>query len=131
MLTRATESLMATARDAASTDAEINAAAQSFFDAIRSASRDDAHAALRALSGHFSLPDDSSAFWIWNEGTPADIPVFDGRRVILLGPASYPRSWQSQRMFDNLPAKLEIEHKLTKDEIQDWLQRMLTAKSAS
>ena len=25
--------------------------------------------------------------WIWNEGMPADIPVLDGHRVILLGPA--------------------------------------------
>lgn len=88
-----------------------------------------------AIESGLTLPDPgdygSSGHWIWNEGTPADIPVFDGRRVILLGPASYTRSWQSQRMFDGLPANLEIERKLIKDEIDDWLQRMVSAKNAS
>lgn len=88
-----------------------------------------------AIETGMALPDPSDhasiAHWIWNEGTPADIPAFDGRRVVLLGPASYPRSWQSQRMFDRLPAKLEIQRKLTKDEVSDWLQRMFAAKNAS
>jgi hypothetical protein len=87
-----------------------------------------------AIESRGTLPDpgdtDSSKFWIWNEGTPADIPLFDGRRAILLGPASYPRSWQSQRMFSKLRAHLEIEQKLTKDETEDWLRRMLAAKAA-
>jgi len=86
-----------------------------------------------AIESEAILPDPgdtaSSKYWIWNEGTPADIPEFDGRRVILLGPASYPRSWQSQRMFSKLRAKLEIEGKLTKDEVEDWLSRMLAAKT--
>lgn len=67
----------------------------------------------QAIGSDFTMPNradyDSSQFWVWNEGTPEDIPVFDGRRVVLLGPASYPRSWQSQRMFDNLPATLKID----------------------
>lgn len=74
---------------------------------------------------------DSSKFWIWNEGVPADIAVFEGRRVILLGPPSYPRSWRSQRMFDGLPASLECEHKLTKDEVNDWLQRLAAANQTN
>jgi hypothetical protein len=86
-----------------------------------------------AIESGGTLPDPgdtgSSKFWIWNEGTPADIPVFDGRRAILLGPASYPRSWQSQRMFSKLQAKLEIERKLTEDETDDWLRRMVAAKT--
>jgi hypothetical protein len=88
-----------------------------------------------AIEAGMVLPDPgdygSSAHWVWNEGTPADIPVLDGHRVILLGPASYPRSWQSQRMFDNLRGNLEIERTLTKDEISEWLQRMIAAKNAS
>jgi len=76
-------------------------------------------------------PDDYGSFWIWNEGSPEDIPTFEGRRAILLGKASYSRSWRSQRMFGNLPAKLEIEHKLKKDEVDQWLQRMFAAKNAS
>jgi hypothetical protein len=89
----------------------------------------------KAIEPGFKLPDPkdyaASAHWIWNEGSPEDIPVFQGRRIILLGPASYPRSWQSLRMFDKLPAKLECERKLTKSESTDWLQRMVAAKSAS
>jgi hypothetical protein len=34
-------------------------------------------------------------------------------------------------MFGNLPANLEIERKLTKDEIEHWLKRMVAAKNAS
>ncbi len=76
-----------------------------------------------AIEAGMSLPDptnyDSSEHWIWNEGTPADISVFDGGRVVLLGPASYPRSWQSQRMFADLPAKLDVERTLTEVEVRD------------
>jgi hypothetical protein len=86
----------------------------------------------QAIEPGLKLPDPNNyganAHWIWNEGSPEDIPVFQGRRVILLGPPSYPRSWRSQRMFDKLPARLECERKLTRDEITDWLQRMIAAK---
>ena len=89
----------------------------------------------RAITPDLRLPDPSdygaSSGWIWNEGSPEDIPVFEGYRVILLGPASYSRSWRSQRMFDKLPATLEVERRLAKAEITDWLQRMATAKAAS
>jgi hypothetical protein len=86
-----------------------------------------------AIQPGLKLPDSNdygaNAFWIWNEGRPADIPVFEGRRVILLGPPSYPRSWQSQRMFGHLPAKLACEQKLSKDDVRGWLDRMLAAKA--
>ncbi len=67
--------------------------------------------------------------WIWNEGIPTDIPVFEGRRVVLLGPASYVRTWQSQRMFAHLPASLTVERSLTREEVADALQRMVVAKN--
>lgn len=54
MLTDTTNSLIDTARDGTATDADMNAAAQSFFDAISGASR-DAAAALRTLSAYFDL----------------------------------------------------------------------------
>ncbi len=66
--------------------------------------------------------------WIWNEGSPADIPVLDGRRAILLGPPSYRRTWQSQRLFSSLPARLAVDKVLSKDEADDWLRKM-AAKS--
>lgn len=88
----------------------------------------------KAIGPDFRLPDaqdyGGAGTWIWNEGMPEDTPVFEGRRVILLGPASYQRFWRSQRMFDKLPAKLEIERQLTKSEAKDWLGRMIAARGA-
>lgn len=86
----------------------------------------------QALEADLKLPDPSdqtaSDCWIWNEGVPEDIPVFEGRRVILLGPSSYARTWRSQRMFDKLPARLDIESELSRRDVNDWLHRMLAAK---
>jgi hypothetical protein len=89
----------------------------------------------RAIDAGFRLPDPkdykSSTGWIWGEGVPEDIPVFEGRRVILLGPASYQRSWGSQRTFDKLLAKLECERTLTQSEVAGWLERMVAAKGTT
>lgn len=89
--------------------------------------------AWQAIQPGLTLPnaDDysSSRFWIWNEGIPEDIPLFDGRRAILLGPASYKRTWTSQRIFANLRGSLEIQRQLTRNEIDDWLERMVAAKN--
>jgi hypothetical protein len=76
------------------------------------------------------VPDDveSRIHWIWNEGSPNDIPSLDGRRVILLGPATYSRSWNCNRMFDRLAASLQIERKLSPKEVTEQLRRMSTAK---
>jgi len=59
--------------------------------------------------------------WIWSEGAPQDIPVCNGRRVILLGLPSYSRSSRVQRTFKNLKANIEMEKELTKEEIKKWL----------
>jgi hypothetical protein len=65
--------------------------------------------------------------WIWNEGTPSDIPLFEGRRVILLGPRSYLRGWQAARTFAKLPATLDVERAMTGEEIESCLNRMAAA----
>ena len=91
--------------------------------------------AWQAIQPGLTLPDPNdyggSANWVWNEGIPEDIPVFEGRRVVLLGPRSYPRSWRAQRTFNLLPAELAIERRLTAAEARDWLQRMLAAKETT
>jgi hypothetical protein len=61
--------------------------------------------------------------FIWNEGTPADIPVLDGHRVILLGEPSYERVWESARTFPHLPATLDARE-LSDDEVSSWLERL-------
>ncbi len=88
----------------------------------------------RAVEPNLNLPDPNDYgakdCWIWNEGAPEDIPVFEGRRVILLGPASYSRQWGCQRTFSKLPAALEVERQLAKGEVMAWLQRMAAARDA-
>ena len=64
--------------------------------------------------------------WISNEGMPADIPVVDGHRVILLGPAQPERSWPAQRMFLKLPARLTADL-LDAAALDDWLARIEAA----
>ncbi len=64
-----------------------------------------------------------SEHWIWGEGTPADIPILDGHRVIVLRPPSYSRTWQSQRTFDVLAASLNARP-LEPGELTTWLARL-------
>lgn len=84
-----------------------------------------------AVTPRLELPDagdfGAQGFWIWGEGRPEDIPVFEGRRVILLGPPTYPRSWYAQRAFARLPAELRVESKLSKADVDGWLSRMARA----
>lgn len=61
--------------------------------------------------------------WIWNEGMPADIPLLDGHRVILLGPAEPVRTWPAQRMFLKLPARLTAEL-LDENALDQWLAKI-------
>jgi hypothetical protein len=86
----------------------------------------------QAVRPDLTLPDpmDYGKAWIWGEGIPDDIPRFENRRVVLLGPASYQRSWPAQRLFDHLRASMEIEQKLSKAEVREWLQKLATAPRA-
>lgn len=83
---------------------------------------------FQGLQSDGRLPDPSlteaTEAWVWNEGIPADIPQFEGYRVVLLGPSSYARSWPSQRMFTSLPATVRIEKVLNPAETQEWLGRI-------
>jgi hypothetical protein len=82
----------------------------------------------RAVQTNLQLPEESQldgvAFWIWNEGTPADIPTLNGRRVILLGPPTYKRQWGAVRTFERLPAEIVIERALNRNEVKEWLEQM-------
>lgn len=82
-----------------------------------------------ALQPDRSLPNPNdyaaSTHWIWNEGVPADIPTFAGHRVVLLGPTSYARTWNSQRAFDRLPASISKVRKLSKSDVETWLDRIV------
>ncbi len=80
--------------------------------------------------GH--LPDDAMAnhdFFVWNEGVPADIPPFEGVRVVLLGDVRFSRSWNGGRVFPFMPADLRVEEKLSPEAVDDWLRRLAAAAS--
>lgn len=54
--------------------------------------------------------------WVWNEGTPSDIPVVDGVRLLVLDPPPYERSWPSGRFFPNMTGDLVLERVLAPEE---------------
>ncbi len=59
--------------------------------------------------------------WIWGEGTPNDLSVINGHRVVLLGTASYVRTWPSVRLFSSLKAGLHDMQRLDKAGVREWL----------
>jgi hypothetical protein len=66
--------------------------------------------------------------WVWGEGMPADIPRFEGPRVVLLGPPSYRREWSTARGFAELRVSITLKAELTPDEVSHWLTRMGRAR---
>jgi hypothetical protein len=60
---------------------------------------------------------------LWNEATPADIPVFEGERVLLLAPSRYHRTWRVQREFD-MRADLSADAVLSEAEAEALYARM-------
>jgi hypothetical protein len=58
--------------------------------------------------------------WIWNEGKPADIPAFDGVRVVRLEPLLYRRSWSAGPKFPGMRAELELVRRLSQEEMASW-----------
>jgi hypothetical protein len=73
-----------------------------------------------------SLPSDYESGVIWNEGRPTDIEVFEGRRVIILAPPSYQRTWQAQRLFSKLKANIEVAKVLSVEEVRGWVAKLTT-----
>lgn len=58
--------------------------------------------------------------WIWNESIPAEIPELDGTRVIVAGPQSYEREWETGRTFQALGGVVEIVAELTEEEAAEF-----------
>lgn len=87
--------------------------------------------AWTAVTADGGLPDPggSTDHWVWNEGRIVDIPMFEGRRVVLLGPPAYARAWTVQRAFQALPARVDVERVLGADEVAEHLERMRVAPS--
>ncbi|OIJ63209.1 hypothetical protein [Streptomyces mangrovisoli] len=54
--------------------------------------------------------------WVWNEGTPTDIPVVDGVRLLVLDPPPYQRGWPAGRFFPGMRGDLVLERVLAPGE---------------
>ncbi|QIS16289.1 hypothetical protein F5544_42400 [Nocardia arthritidis] len=57
---------------------------------------------------------------VWNEGTPADIPLTEGMRVLVLDPAPYPHHWPAGRFFPSMPGELALTEVLDAAEAARW-----------
>lgn len=79
------------------------------------------------IRGNFNLVD-ALGEWIWNEGRPADIPVYEGIRVAVIDPEPYPRSWNTGRLYPLMPPTLTIDAKLAGDEAAAWLAKVTPDK---
>jgi len=60
---------------------------------------------------------------IWNEGLPDDIPVVEGRRLLVLDKPLYERSWNADRFFPHLPGTAELVRVLPEEEAGVWFGR--------
>lgn len=65
--------------------------------------------------------------WIWNEGTPSDIPVVDGVRLLVLDPPPYQRSWPAGRFFPGMHGNLVLERVLGVGESAAWFAKVAPA----
>lgn len=80
----------------------------------------------RALDRDGNIKDDlaDSEHWLWNEDSPTEIPTFEGVRVIVLGPSSYTRGWQAQRLFAPLRASIDVDRELDAGAVAAWIERL-------
>ncbi|WP_329279946.1 hypothetical protein [Streptomyces sp. NBC_01451] len=67
---------------------------------------------------------------IWNEGLPDDIPILEGRRLLVLDEPTYRRSWNADRFFPHLPGTAEVTRVLTADESRTWFARTSPANGS-
>ncbi|WP_086662831.1 hypothetical protein [Lentzea kentuckyensis] len=75
------------------------------------------------IRGQFELSD-AFGETIWNEGRPCDIPVFEGRRVVVLGEPSYLRSWNAGRIYPLMTPMVDVTRVLPSDEAASWLAKV-------
>jgi len=62
--------------------------------------------------------------WIWNECVPADIELFEGTRVVLIGESTIQRSWNGQRVFRGMNGRLDGPELLAPAVVGSMLDRM-------
>jgi hypothetical protein len=68
--------------------------------------------------------------WVWNEGLPADIPALDGTRLVIAGPPTIERYWNTCRTFASLAEDVQLVRELEPAEAERWIERMKAAAAA-
>lgn len=63
---------------------------------------------------------DAHGEWIWNEGVPADIPVVNGTRVVVIDPPAYRRTFPAGRRFPLMPATLRVDGMHLPEDLGAW-----------
>lgn len=75
------------------------------------------------IRGQFNLVDATGA-WIWNEGRPADIPAIAGRRIVVIDPPPYERSWNIGRAYPLMVPEVHLHRVMPADTATTWLHRI-------
>jgi hypothetical protein len=78
------------------------------------------------VAGQFNLVDAYGA-WIWNEGRPSEIPLFEGERVVVLDPQPYPRSWNAGRVYPLMRPTARVDGPLPAGEASALLSKVAPA----
>lgn len=79
------------------------------------------------IVGQFHLADPYGAP-IQLEGQPAEIPLFDGERIIILDPPSFERTWNAGRVYPLMPPTLRIDSRLSPGEVAARLAKAQPAE---
>ncbi len=69
----------------------------------------------------FHAPDGTR---IWNEAAPADIPVIDDNRVLVLDEMPYPHHFPALRYYPSMTAELVLERTLSPMECVAWFEHV-------
>jgi len=72
------------------------------------------------LVGQFNLVD-LHGKWLWNEGRPADIPLIEGERVVVIDPPPYHRGWNVGRTYPLMMPTMRFDRHLSTQEARAWL----------
>jgi hypothetical protein len=59
-----------------------------------------------------------------HEGSPADIPIVEGQRIVLLSPATLPRSWKAPRDFPEMVGECEVVEIIPTRQVEETLSRL-------
>jgi len=70
-----------------------------------------------------------ASHWLWGEGIPREIPEWNGKRVIILGKAPFPKKFSPVRVFASLEAKVDIKNILPEQDVLKYLSDMGSTSS--